>query len=463
MPTATNTLSAMLDKLKASHEKAKVRKLYTSNARSFKRRLYQEEDILWMQDTKRAVLAWAPGLGKTFAACEAAEVPMIVSCPVNLVKQWIEFMEDQYPHWKIVDAAHGTFAKRDAAMKEPWDVLVINHDMFSRYFLPPCKTLVLDEYHHFRNKDAQRSKNCAVYVKANKVERVYGLTATPVYKDVGDLWHQLHILYPDQFESEFAFLDNYAVMKGGGWGNSVVKTRNERALKNLLKDYMREKTYKQVGMFLPDRIDKDIKLKLDPLFRKDVYDKLRLHFKLELEGMDEPRRFESAGAVLHMLRQILVNDEKLAAAKEIIDDIPEDRPVAVFCWYKDTAAKVADALGGVIISGDLTPDRRRDYALHGGPERKRVRVITMASLSEGVDMSFMRDVIFIEEDYVPGKVYQCMTRIQRARTEEGYDKDPVVAYWIRFEQTVDEIVHQTARSRTTGNALSVLKEALEGI
>jgi superfamily II DNA or RNA helicase len=282
------------------------------------------------------------------------------------------------------------------------------------------------------------------------------------------LWHQLHILYPEAFPSKWDFLDTYAHTNGRGWGASVVKVKNERALHNMLKEYMRELTYKQAGMFLPDRIDKDVKLEMDKEFRKNVYDKLRIHYKLELEGMPEAQRFESAGAVLHMLRRILIDEFKLEAIKQIVEDIQHDRPICVFVWYKDSAEKVAEALDGIVISGDMKPEVRREIALYGRRadsfnEPKRIRVVTMASMTEGVDLSFMRDVIFAEQDYVPGKNYQAMTRVQRARTEEGYDKDPVVAYWPRYMNSVDEVVHTTARSRTTGNALTVLKEALEGI
>lgn len=461
------SIAASLDKIRASREQARARRLYKSKARTFRRREYQESGVQWLVEKKRGILAHAPGLGKTYVSLEAAETPILVSCPGTLTDQWKAFIEDQYPMWSVTDCSKGTFMQRDALLKTTSDVLIINHDMWARYFMPKVTTVIADEVHHFRNKDAERSKNFATYVNAHKIERVYGLTATPVYKDVGDLWHQLHILYPVIFDSEYNFLSTYANTTQKGWGASVISTRNEKALKNMLKDYMQELTYKQAGMFLPDRIDKDIVLKLDPAFRRDVYDKLRLHYRLQLEGMPEAQRFENAGAVLHMLRRILIDDAKLETIKQIIDDIPKERSVAVFCWYKDSAERIADALGdSIVIDGSLKPDVRRHIALYGykpdqtTADTKRIRVVTMASMTEGVDLSFMRDVIFAEQDYIPGKNYQAMTRVQRARTEEGYDLDPVVAYWPRYMATVDEIVHTVSRSRSSGNALSVLKEAL---
>lgn len=455
MPVAT--LLPILERIKASREQARARVLHPARARSMKLRTYQLEDVQWLRETKRGILGWAPGLGKTFGACEAAELPVLVTCPLPLTEQWASFIQDQYPADRVVVASKGDLIKRDAALKQPFDWMIVNHDMFRTYPMPAAKTLIVDEMHHFRNRGAARSKNLKVY--ATLTPRVYGLTATPVYKDVGDLWHQLNILDPKTWTSYYSFLNTYAVTSSTGFGGAkVISTRNERLLRTKIAPYIKERTYKQVGMFLPDRIDKHVVLNMDAALRS-VYNKLRDFYRLELAGMDEPQRFTNAGAVLHMLRKILVTDEKLDAIREIVDDTPAEQPVIVFVWYKDTAKKVADALDGIEITGEDSPVRRRELALTGGPEHKRVRVATMASLSEGVDLSEARTVIFVEEDYVPGKNYQAMSRVQRFSTTG--ERAPIIAYWVRYAQSIDTIVHERSRSRTSGNALSVLKEALE--
>lgn len=459
------SLQATLDKIKASKQRRAALVQHISKARTLGRRPYQEDDILWAQqqdgprEPLRCISGMAPGLGKTFWATETLVLPAIVACPLNLVGQWQQFIEDQYPHWRVVVAAYGDVIKRDAAIKSPFDVLIVNHDMFRTYAFPPVQTLVVDEIHHFRNRETKRSKWIRVY--AHRTPYVLGLTATPVYKDVGDLWHQLAIIdkdYQKNWGSYNQFLMNFAYTSSSGWGAKVIGTRNERLLKTRLKPYIRERTYREVGMFLPERIDKHVVLELDPKFRKNVYDELRNHFRLQLEGMPEAERFSNAGAVLHKLREILITDEKLQAVADLIDDVPDNDPVIVFVWYKETARKVAEKLDGVEITGDMDSAKRREIAISGGPDKKRVRVATMASMSEGVDLSMARTVFFVEEDYVPGRNYQAMTRVQRHSTSD--DQRPVNAYWVRYKDTVDSIVHQTAISRTQGNAMTVLKEAL---
>jgi SNF2 family DNA or RNA helicase len=70
---------------------------YAVGARSFIPRAYQVQGIEFLRQQKRAILGDAPGLGKTFQATEAAELPCVISCPLPLVDQWKEFLEDQYP------------------------------------------------------------------------------------------------------------------------------------------------------------------------------------------------------------------------------------------------------------------------------------------------------------------------------------------------------------------------------
>lgn len=438
-------------------------------ARSFQARPYQIEGINFLRTANggRAILADAPGLGKTFQACEAAVLPAIVTCPKSLVDQWADFIQDQYPDEPVTVAAYGDMLKRDAGLQEfrskgGW--LVINHDMWRDYLggMPGCNTVIADEYHHFRNVEAKRSKAFRRYTERPDVGRVYGLTATPVYKDISDLWHLMHILDQKEWSSFWQFMGRYASTYDYGYGTKVLRARNMKELEGKLAPYMLGRSYQQVGMFLPERIDKHVVLRMNKEEQKR-YNLLRDYYRLDLEGGDT-KRFFNAGAVLHELRRLTVTKSKIDAVREIIDDtlVTSDRPVVVFVWYKDTAEKLARELGGVEITGDINPAQRRMLALTGGSTKTPIRVVTQESLSEGVDLSESRTVIYVEETYVPGKQYQSLSRVQRLRTGAGNETDtePVVAYWVRYASTVDQVVHNTVRNRTTGNALTVLKEAL---
>lgn len=414
--------------------------------------------IAYLYHKKRAILGDEPGMGKTWQACEAAVLPCIVICQKYLAPKWEAFLCEQYPTDRVVNAAKGAFLKRAEALEQPFDWLIVNHDMLQKYFLPYVKTVIVDEIHHFRHETAKKSKN--LYKLTRRTERVYGLSATVVYKDIGDLYHQLKCIELDdtKFTSYFAFINRYAVTSNFGYGTQILRVRSREAIDRLVGQYMLARTCKEVGLQMPRRVDKHITMKLegDALKR---YRKLRDDYQIELED-GETKRFFNAGAALHELRKMTVTPEKIEAVRDIIDSTPGNGPVLLFVWYKDTAQKFADALDGVIVTGDIDPDKREMIAATGGIARKRVRVCTLESLSEGADLSMIRTVIVPEGTYIPGKIYQAVRRVQRAARAEDTNLDTIIMYWVRYTNTVDEVVYKTSQRRTAGNALNVMLEAL---
>ena len=461
-----------LSKAKQAEKQARERELVSrvrTRAKNLKPRPYQAECIEFLKNAHREVptangrlVGDAPGLGKTFQTAESATLPCIVSCTLALVEQWVEYLQTEYPGDKIAVAAYGNAIKRDEAISSDWDWLIINHDAW-RTYLPGkrAKTLIVDEIHHFRNGDAKRSKNLAQYAHAmHKINGMltFGASATLVFKDIGDLWHLLHIVDPTKHPHRGPWINQFAVTADYGYGTKVVRVKDQKALDRAVAPYILQRSYKDVGIFLPERIDKDIALVMPEVTAK-IYRELRDHYRLEMDGMDEPQRFTNAGAVLHALRMFTVTEEKLHAVKDEIESIPGTLPIIVFCWYKETAKKAAEFLDGVCVTGDEQAKNRRSLMVTGGPEGKRVRVCTMSSVAEGIEgLADSKTVFFLEEDYTPGRNYQAMTRVIRFNKNET--GEPVKVYYVRYKKTVDEIVHNTAKSRTEGNAFNVVKDAL---
>jgi superfamily II DNA or RNA helicase len=436
-----------------------------SGALSYELRPYQSQGVRFLRERKRAILGDAPGLGKTFQAIEAATLPACITAPLSLIDQWVDFIQEQYPHHSVHVAAYGDIIKRDAVFKafeadpNPQKWIVVNHDAFRTYYIPEVQTLIADEFHHFRNREAKRSSG--LKKMAERTPNVFGLTATPVFKDVGDLYHLLHILDPKRWGSYWNFIQTYAVVDQHRFGTRIVRARSPKRLEEDTADTMLARTYGDVHMFLPDRIDKHVTFKMqgDDYTR---YAKLRDYYRLELEEANAKgemsQLYFNAGAVLHALRKLTVTKEKIEAVKQIIDDTPGEEPILIFCWYRDTAEVLAKACDGAMITGAIQASERRDLA--HGMTGQRVRVATMESLSEGVDMSDARTVIFAEQSYVPGQMYQALSRVVRHRTGDADQDEPVIIYRVRYSNTVDQVVYTTERDRANGNAMSVLKEAI---
>lgn len=425
-----------------------------TRARSLVPRRYQELGIDFLKTAKYGILADDPGLGKTLQAAEAAVLPAVITCPIELVDQWRDFLVDQYPNDTVSVAAYGDVIKRDKALSAGADWTIINHDMFSRFYIPDAQTLIIDEMHHFRGRNSERSKMIRLYRK--RIPRLYGLTATPEFKDVTSLWHLLHLLNPDLWSSYWAFVDTYTYNDANQYGTKIKRVRSRNQLTSRTAPYILRRTYKQVGAEVPAKIDKHITLRLDDAQAK-LYRDLKNFYRIETE--EGTKRFFNAGAVVHELRKMTITPVKIKAIQQILDDDPNEEPVVIFCMYIETAHTLAKALNGTCVTGEMLPAIRRLQA-HGGHDKKRVRVITMKSMSEGVDITEARTVVIAEESYVPGQQHQALSRVIRERHDDT-NEDPVLCVYVRYEKTIDEAVHKVNSSRTQdSNDSSVLREAL---
>ena len=424
---------------------------------------YQLTGAGWLHAGRRRILGDDAGLGKTLQAAMAAVRPVLIVCPTYLVWQWADFLEANFPDDTVAVAGVGSRKQRHKALtgsdnlatlvtKAPADWTIVNTDMLRSYMMPEVETVILDESHHFRNREAERSKNCALLCQ--RVPRVYQLTATPVYKDVSNLFHLLHLLDPDTYASYWDFIDRHAVTYGDRWSMKIVRLRNPKVLEKELEGWLLRRTYKDVELFLPDVIDHHLVLELDPKMKK-IYEDLRDFYR-----KPDGEYAQSAAEILHMLRHVTVGP-KIEEIPNILDDNPG--PAVVFTWYRESADICAERLKAlykrpgdpIVVKGDMDSDIRATVAKEtiakGG-----IVVATMASLGEGVDLSQAKNCIFLEEDYVPGRMYQTLKRIQRWTI----DKRPVQAHYLRARGTVDTIVHRAVTGRKQ-DTQQILREALE--
>lgn len=414
-------------------------------------RNYQVEGIKFMREHKRVLNADAPGLGKTLQATETAEKPAVVLCPTYLTEQWYEFLTANYPD-DVVALANGTRKDREREIKEPADWLICNTQMLRSYLLPIVKTVIVDEAHILRNHSAAMTSVAHGYVQT--AENIILLTATPIVREPDNLWSLLHMLDPKRFDSYWNFVDMYCTAQYTPWGNRIVGGKNSKRLGELLKEYGIRREYRDVKMALPKLIGDPSKgegkvlVELSP-DKKKLYDRIRDYYRDE-----ENNPLQSAMEVIQTLRQFTMCDEKIAVIKDIIADNDDGRPIVIYAWYRDSVKRIAKALGegAVEITGEISPNMRQRVAMD---KKVKYRVATIASLSEGVDMSDARTIIFAEDDYTPGAMYQALSRVRRW----SHDNTPIRAYYTVVKDTIDEIIHRTVTDRGA-TATEIMKEAI---
>jgi superfamily II DNA or RNA helicase len=407
-------------------------------------RTYQVVGANWMMEHERVILADDGGVGKTIQASMAATRPALVVCPTYAMWMWHDWLREQYPD-ETVAIALGDVVKRTEAINARADWTIINVEMLRKYWMPVerLRCVIFDEFHHVRGADSEQGKNAVLLAK--RVPQIIGLTATPIYKDVGDLWHLLHILYPEKWHAQGKFMAMYAKTIDNGYNTRVWGIKNVGALQKELRDVLLRRTYNDVGLELPAVIDKQVVLEFPTNAQK------------EYNAVKHSRRYEdipltSASEVLHTLRRMTV-EEKAKAAQNIIRD--SHQQAAVMCWYNDTVEYVAHKIGGVPIHGQNTKASERAIVARRAIKAGIPIVAGIESLGESVDLSACKNVVFVEESYVPGAMHQVLRRFQRWSTNIS----PCVVSYVRVKGTVDVTVH-TAHTTRRNTASLVLRDAL---
>ena len=423
-------------------------------------RKYQQEGVQFFLRKKRAMNTDRPGLGKTIQAALAAESPTLVLCPKYLVGQWELWIQTHLPEQSVIALKGDRFKKAKIIKDQQADFIVGNYqvlrthyqELMARQKALPWKTLILDESHHLRNRQAIMSQHAAKLANAPGMERVYELTATPIWKEVDDLWMQLHILQPQIFSSYFHFVDTYCISESDRFGTKVLGVKKSMVpqLTQMLGILQLGRDYKQAGRELPPIINKEVKIDMPPKIKK-LYEDTKNYWVEEIE-----EGFTNFSQVLHSLRQISSGPHKTDAIVEALEDL-QNKPVLIFCWYRDHAHELSRHIpGSKVITGEMKEDERR----HVARTNPGTTIATISSLCEGVDLSHLRHVFFAEEHWPPGSTDQALSRVHRERQTES-NEEPVLIYYFHSKGTIDEHIHNVATRRAgeAANLREVMQEA----
>lgn len=413
-------------------------------------RHYQYVGIDFLLKKKRAMLNDNPGLGKTFQATEAARIAIasrplseaqrnrvLVVAPGYLVLQWQDFLTEQYPDDKVVALPPRSQPRdRMRAILSKHDWLVVNKESLRKYpFLTEnYYVLILDESHHFRNREAKQSLGALEL--ANDIPYVFELTATPIAKDADDLYMQYHILYPNIVSSYYQFINTYLWVERNGYGTQIGGVRFKDKLKQLMTQFGMGRTYAEVQLELPKLGNKFEFVTLND-------EELATYREIATYWRNQEKTYSNYLAAMQALRRVTACEAKFDAAVSLAEDL--DGPGVFFTWYRDTARTLYNKLGGdkhaVYIDGDVHQELRPALAKGG----KHV-VATIAALSEGVDLSHANEVVFVEEHWTPASRVQALSRVRRWNPNNEPDKR-IIAHYIMVKGSIDEKVHGATEGR----------------
>ena len=361
---------------------------------------HQEQSKQFLLDTKRAILADQPRVGKTLPTAAAAleHLPALIVCPAIAKTVWeAAFNKLSNATVRVVNG------KNDAMKTTQHHVVIINYDLLQYFNNAGYQTLVLDECHRVKNPLAKRTTSAALLMK--QIDRVYALSGTPIPNRPIELWPILHGLgiYRGGW---YDFAARYAKMWKAPWGLDVSGSSNIAELKAMMKPHVMRRKKEDVFKDYQDPQVSLITFDLPNDKREQRFDADALvanpNALLAFEGLAEIMK--EAGM------------RKVDAAAEFIDDLLNaGEPVVVFAHHKDVVGKLCDELRihkPVTVVGD-TPRAQRDKAIEAFQSGKAKCIVgNIAAMSEGVDLSAADTIVFVECTWSTSALEQASSRVE---------------------------------------------------
>ena len=422
------------------------------------------------------VLDMGMGTGKTMTTislimADKHDFGMIV-CPKSVIDVWpLEFFRNSEREFHILQRGKESISKftkfiekeRHAAQiyKRPF-VFICNYEAFWRGELgdfvknSQIDYIVYDEVHRLKSHKGSASKFAASIRK--NAERVIGCTGTLLPHSPIDAFAIYRAIDPAVFGDHFIpFRSRYALM-GGFEGKQVIGFQNREELhRKLHMISFRIKTEDAVELPPCQHIERFCEL--EPATRK-IYEEMKTELIAEFDG----HILEAANAMVKVLRlmqctsgvmrdvdgrEVRVGTEKAELFADIMEDLPQDEPVAVFCNF------TADLLA---VRQTCEAQGRRVAELSGHMnELKRwqdgeadVLIVQIKAGKEGVDFTRARICFYYSIGHSLGEYLQSERRIHRP----GQSRD-VVYYHLIAKNTIDVDVYK-ALDKKHDIVLSVL-------
>lgn len=413
-----------------------------------------------------SLLYMGMGCGKTKVVCDLLvnwqTQAALILCPRSVIGVW----RREFARWTTLGDAvlaldDGTGATKlseaqQHLRQERPAVLALNYETartptWSKWLTSQrWGAVVLDESHRAKAPWGVTSR--LVSKLSRHADRRLCLTGTPMPHSPGDIFAQYRFLEPEIFGwSWTAFRSRYAVL-GGFQGRQIVRWQN--------LDELHERIYRvayHVGrdvLDLPDAQHVEIPIVLPPAAKK-TYRDLERDFIAEVDGgvvtaanalvkLIRLRQATSGFAVLDETGEVReLHSAKLGALYDLVDGLPPEEPVVVFCDFRrdlDAAATVAEMCGRTY--GELS-GRRNDLTDHGRmPVGVGLMAVQVQSGGVGIDLTAARYAVYYSVAWSLGNYDQSLARLHRPGQSRS-----VTYYHLVAAGSVDERVYKAFRDK----------------
>lgn len=445
--------------------------------------LHQQEAIEWAQGRRDILLHLGMGCGKTRVALEIIKRLMIagsirrilVGCPKAVMPAWAKQAGLWLPEVRIVLLDRGTSADKArqlvAAMADTSPVIIVgNYESLWRIKdieKTAWDVLVWDEVHRLKAPSGAASKWAAKVATKNPSATRIGLSGTLLAHSLLDAfgtWRAVESPECPTFGTRYTIFKAMFAITNPRIPGMVVGYRNQKqfAEKVAATTFFRRS---EDVLDLPEILHVEVTVELTPK-EAHVYKQLEKEFCAEVDG----GTITPANAMVSLLRmlqacsghmrldgeahatQIDENPSKRAALKEMLEDLPADEPIVIFCRFRsdiEAALQVCKAIGRTAseLSGKI------DSLAEWQAGKTAVLVAQIQSGGIGIDLTRAAIGIFYSATHSLSEWLQAIARLHR----------PGQTRKTRIFSLVSSLSNKTTADGRVYEALVSRKEVIDGV
>lgn len=440
---------------------------------------FQEIGAAWLAPKRFALLADEMGLGKTVQVLEALDQvkakKVLIVCPSVARVNWIRHQDE----WSDVERKFKiTYELKESISLD--ESLICSFDYVAENFesLNLCHewdAIIVDEAHFLKSVDAKRAK--AIIGKTGLIrhsKRMWLLSGTPAPNHAGELWIILYTSGQTKLKYD-EFVAYFCTTKKTHFGVKITGTNEERIpeLRKLLEPIMLRRLKKDVLKDLPPITYSHkylepglVDFEVMPTFTKyflptDRRDELMKKISDEeamlstvMKGMkpDNTNALNMltsiADSVSTLRRYIGLQkvDHAVAAVKHALLSKAFEK-VVVFAIHQDVIECLRIGLkefGAVSLYGG-TPAHKKQLVIDKFTNNPKCQVFIGQVLSAGtaITLTAAHNVIFVEQDWVPGNNAQAVMRVHRIGQENS-----VAVRFYALKDSLDERIMLLLKQKT---------------
>lgn len=431
---------------------------------------FQLEGADWLTREPLRLLADEMRLGKspqTVTACDYLGLRrVLVVCPAVARINWAR----EFDEWSLFPRkVQPLFSLSDVPTR---DVVICSYD----YALKNARKLnrekrdllVLDEVHFLKNLETGRSH--AIFGREGIVrsaKRVWALSGTPAPRHAGELWILLYSFGATKL-SYPAFVELYCdtVATGYGIGYKIVGTKKEAIpeLRRLLAKIMLRRTMKKVRPEIPAPLVStyvvepgsvtgliDLTSELEVALKKQRSDLASVIDSFSFTDDEKLRMLEGLAGSVSTLRRYIGLQKVRPTVELIASDLQLKNydKIVVFCIHRAVVEALAKELrakgfGVVTLNGD-TSAVGKQLAQDAFNRDSNIQIFIGNIISAGTNITLAaaRDVLIVEEDWVPGNNAQAVKRCSHVTKD-----DQISVRFLAVSNPLEESVTRTVARRT---------------